>query len=295
MKIKKKVNLFRTKKKFFRLSFLFVNHHHHHLHLHQQQHRAMTTKKEEEFEEKKEEEEEKDKGRKEERRSLSVVKKTELYSSLDATTIEIFFTEEDIMMEKEEVSHRFIFDSEGDDDPVGIEIKVGREEKFAFDLRKHHPVLTDPEFVRVRCGKKKIEVKLMKKKNQKREEEKEQRSSSSVSEEKNKVGNARNTTTSSTVAATTSLDGVGDEGKTTSLDKPPADKWTRLEFLGEMEEELETLDGEDGLNKMFQDLYKDADDDQRRAMMKSFVESNGTVLSTDWTDVGKKFVEPQAP
>ena len=76
----------------------------------------------------------------------------------------------------------------------------------------------------------------------------------------------------------------------------PVDKWSRLEFLEEMEEELETLDGgEDELNKMFQDLYKDADDDQRRAMMKSFVESNGTVLSTDWTDVGKKFVEPQAP
>lgn len=242
---------------------------------------------------KKEEEEEKCEGRKE--RSSSVVKKTELYSSLDATTIEIFFTEEDIVMEKEEVSHRFIFDSEGSHDPVGIEIKAGREEeKFTFDLRKHHPVRTDPEFVRVRCGKKKIEVKLVKKKNQKREEEKERRSSSSVSEEKHKIGNETRNTTSSTTP-TTSLDGVGDEGKTTSLDKPPADKWTRLEFLGEMEEELETLDGEDGLNKMFQDLYKDADDDQRRAMMKSFVESNGTVLSTDWTDVGKKFVEPQAP
>ena len=128
-----------------------------------------TTKKEEEFEEKKGEEEE-EKGRKE--RSASKVKKTELYSSLDATTIEIFFTEEDVAMEKEEVSHRFIFDSEGSRDPVGIEIKAGREEeKFTFDLRKHHPVRTDPEFVRVRCGKKKIEVKLMKKKNQKREEE----------------------------------------------------------------------------------------------------------------------------
>jgi hypothetical protein len=60
-----------------------------------------TKKEEEEFE-----------GRKEER-SLLKVKKTELYSSLDATTIEIFFTEEDVVMEKEEVSHRFIFDSEG--------------------------------------------------------------------------------------------------------------------------------------------------------------------------------------
>ena len=81
-----------------------------------------------------------------------------------------------------------------------------------------------------------LEVKLMKKKNQKREEEeKERRLSSSVSEEKHKIGNETRNTTSSTTP-TTSLDGVGDEGKTTSLDKPPADKWTRLEFLGEMEE-----------------------------------------------------------
>lgn len=28
------------------------------------------------------------------------------------------------------------------------------------------------------------------------------------------------------------------------------------------------------------------DEDQRRAMMKSFVESNGTVLSTNWSEVG---------
>ena len=97
-------------------------------------------------------------GEKEERRRSSVsVKKTELYSSLDTTTIEIFTEEEDIVMEKEEVSHRFIFDSEGSHDPVGIEIKAGRdEEKFTFDLRKHHPVRTDPEFVRVRCGRRRL-------------------------------------------------------------------------------------------------------------------------------------------
>lgn len=30
-------------------------------------------------------------------------------------------------------------------------------------------------------------------------------------------------------------------------------------------------------------------------MMKSFVESNGTVLSTSWEDVGSKTIETSAP
>ncbi|MEW5299623.1 MAG: hypothetical protein WDW36_002619 [Sanguina aurantia] len=37
------------------------------------------------------------------------------------------------------------------------------------------------------------------------------------------------------------------------------------------------------------------DDDQRRAMMKSFTESNGTVLSTNWEDIGKKKTECTPP
>ena len=37
------------------------------------------------------------------------------------------------------------------------------------------------------------------------------------------------------------------------------------------------------------------DEDQRRAMMKSFVESNGTVLSTNWDEVGKKEVSCTPP
>ena len=37
------------------------------------------------------------------------------------------------------------------------------------------------------------------------------------------------------------------------------------------------------------------DEDTRRAMMKSFVESNGTVLSTNWSDIGKKKTECTPP
>ena len=212
--------------------------------------------------------------------------KTELYSSLDATTIEIFMDG----IEEKRVSCSFVEKKEEEGQKTQrIEIKVttSDEEKeaevFAFDLREE--VRTDSDSVRVRCGKKKIEVKLKKKMESKKKDEAGghgsivDKSSSRVAE--------KTTNDSADVSA--------QKGANDAAFKP-VDKWSRLEFLEEMEEELETLDGgEDGLNKMFQDLYKDADDDQRRAMMKSFVESNGTVLSTDWTDVGKKFVEPQAP
>ena len=38
-----------------------------------------------------------------------------------------------------------------------------------------------------------------------------------------------------------------------------------------------------------------ADEDTRRAMNKSFQESNGTVLSTNWKDIGAKKTEHKAP
>jgi len=57
----------------------------------------------------------------------------------------------------------------------------------------------------------------------------------------------------------------------------------------------EKLDGEAGLNKVFQDIFSNATDEQRRAMMKSFTESGGTVLSTNWDEVGKAPVKGSPP
>ncbi|KAK3161329.1 hypothetical protein QOZ80_1BG0075800 [Eleusine coracana subsp. coracana] len=71
--------------------------------------------------------------------------------------------------------------------------------------------------------------------------------------------------------------------------------WDKLEAEVKKEEKDEKLDGDAALNKFFRDIYKDADEDMRRAMMKSFVESNGTVLSTNWKDVGSKPVEGSPP
>ena len=45
----------------------------------------------------------------------------------------------------------------------------------------------------------------------------------------------------------------------------------------------------------FKQLYAGATDEQKRAMMKSFTESNGTALSTDWADVSKRKVETKPP
>ncbi|TPX57391.1 hypothetical protein PhCBS80983_g03880 [Powellomyces hirtus] len=54
-------------------------------------------------------------------------------------------------------------------------------------------------------------------------------------------------------------------------------------------------EGEQALNALFQQIYKDANPDVKRAMMKSYVESNGTCLSTNWDEVGKKQVEVTPP
>lgn len=49
------------------------------------------------------------------------------------------------------------------------------------------------------------------------------------------------------------------------------------------------------MNLFFKKLYKGATPEQQRAMMKSFTESNGTSLSTNWDDVKGKKVETVPP
>ena len=67
---------------------------------------------------------------------------------------------------------------------------------------------------------------------------------------------------------------------------------------GEPEEDVDDFDYDDEgdpVNSFFKKLYKDADPDTRRAMMKSYQESNGTALSTNWAEVGKGKVETSPP
>ncbi|KAF7306907.1 hypothetical protein MIND_00483200 [Mycena indigotica] len=60
-------------------------------------------------------------------------------------------------------------------------------------------------------------------------------------------------------------------------------------------EEDPNVGGDSTLNSFFQKIYGDADEDTKRAMMKSYQESGGTTLSTNWDEVKRAPVEVKPP
>lgn len=96
--------------------------------------------------------------------------------------------------------------------------------------------------------------------------------------------------------------------KPTSADANPAaaspasasklrSKWDKLQLDDDDDDDNpdKPKGSEASIDAFFQRLYADADDDTRRAMMKSYVESGGTSLSTNWSEVGKGEVKTQPP
>jgi suppressor of G2 allele of SKP1 len=75
-----------------------------------------------------------------------------------------------------------------------------------------------------------------------------------------------------------------------TTDDGPSDKG--IKSKGNLDEDD---DEGDDVNKFFKHLFKNADPDTRKAMVKSYTESGGTALSTNWDEVGKKRVEISPP
>ncbi|XP_013773603.1 protein SGT1 homolog [Limulus polyphemus] len=71
--------------------------------------------------------------------------------------------------------------------------------------------------------------------------------------------------------------------------------WDKLVLDIKKEEETEKPEGEAALNELFQKIYAEGSDEVKKAMNKSFMESGGTVLSTNWQEVGSKHVEVKPP
>ncbi|KAI1731803.1 SGS domain-containing protein [Ditylenchus destructor] len=70
--------------------------------------------------------------------------------------------------------------------------------------------------------------------------------------------------------------------------------WIKVDFE-KWKDENEENDEESDANSFFQQLYRNADDNTKKAMMKSYSESCGTVLSTNWEDIKKKKTEVSPP
>ncbi|KAK8790887.1 hypothetical protein WA158_005518 [Blastocystis sp. Blastoise] len=69
--------------------------------------------------------------------------------------------------------------------------------------------------------------------------------------------------------------------------------WTKFEVPEEKEEktDVKKMTGNESLEYFFQKMYNDADEDTKKAMIKSLQTSGGKVLSTNWKEMKDKNYE----
>jgi suppressor of G2 allele of SKP1 len=87
-------------------------------------------------------------------------------------------------------------------------------------------------------------------------------------------------------------------GSNTSVRRAEQKNWERVSnTILESEKDKTMQDDPNAVdsNRAFSELFQHLDDDAKRAMLKSYTESGGTTLSTDWSDVKKGPVSVKPP
>ena len=84
-----------------------------------------------------------------------------------------------------------------------------------------------------------------------------------------------------------------------STNKPPAYPTSakKKTYWNEIEKSVaeEQPEGDAALNALFRRIDEDETDETQKTTIKSFVESKGTILSTNWDEVGKSKVHIRPP
>ncbi|KAK4055806.1 hypothetical protein OIO90_003059 [Microbotryomycetes sp. JL221] len=165
---------------------------------------------------------------------------------------------------------------------VSLSVKLATGSDVVFDLDPlSHEI--DPKQSSHRVLQPKIELKLVKKEPGLKWNKVEGEGDDTVT----KIGSAPSTTSSAHAYPSSAK-------KRTNWDQLVRDDAKEDELASSGQKDPNS-GGDKALNELFQKLYADATDDQRRAMIKSYQESNGTSLSTNWDDVKKGKVETQPP